>query len=110
MFGMLYNYDARKVGNYEKENIRVSTAAVTDGDRPYETAIRHPEYNEGDFVVVEAYKSKREAKKGHAKWVKTITGKRLPKTLIECCNSLITKFAAKAGVEMVYKRKKIKDD
>ena len=43
LFEMMYNYDSRCVGRYESEDgkVMVSTALVTDGRKPYETAIRH---------------------------------------------------------------------
>lgn len=44
----------------------VDTVAVTDGVQPYETAVVHPLYNNGGWVVVEAYPTKAAAKKGRA--------------------------------------------
>ena len=67
------NYEDRKIGNDEKDGLRVSTAFTSD--EGYETAIcdangTHP---------VERYESKEAAVKGHARWLaktaelKTIT-------------------------------------
>ena len=70
LVGMFDNYESRKVDRWESDDgVRmVSTAAVTDSEQPYETAIRHPMINDGGWVVVEMYESKSEAQAGHDKW------------------------------------------
>lgn len=43
MFSMIGNYDQRKVARYPEEgDFLVDTAAVTDSEQPYETAVKHP--------------------------------------------------------------------
>lgn len=52
----MYNYEDRCVALFDDgEGIRISTARCSDGSQPYETAIQHPDYNDGDYVIVEAY-------------------------------------------------------
>lgn len=76
-------YDERVVDRFEdaENEILVSTALVTDAELPYETAIAHPEYNEGKIIVVETYGTKEFAQEGHNRWVKTITTEPLPENL-----------------------------
>jgi hypothetical protein len=92
MFEFLFdygNYDDRCVGRWDSKDGRrlVSTARVSDGRKPYETAFQHPDYNKGKMVIVEAYDSKESASAGHAKWVKIMTKGPLPKALTDCCNA-----------------------
>jgi hypothetical protein len=110
MFGpilqMMGNYENRVVDRYEGNGMVVDTAAVTDGKQPYETGLAHPEYNKGNYVIVEAYDTKEEAKKGHAKWVKKMTAKSLPKSLIDCQNAAISQLCAEMGAKMEFPREK----
>lgn len=85
--GMMGNYEARKVARYEENDILVSTCGVTDGRKPFETAVAHPDYNDGGIVVVESYSTKEKAQAGHDKWVKVMTSKDLPATLTDIINS-----------------------
>lgn len=64
------NYDDRVVGRDEFDWGYISTAQVSDGRQPIETAIGHEEYNNGKLVIVEAYDTVEEAKVGHARWIK----------------------------------------
>lgn len=100
MFDMIGNYEERKVARYEKDGLFISTAMVTDGDDPYETAVAHPQYNDGIMVIVESYPTKAAAKRGHAKWLKRMTAKRLPKQLVDCRNS----WASKLCGDLVFER------
>lgn len=89
MFAMLGNYESRCVGRWEDEtgDKMVSTAYVTDGLKPYETAFQHPDYNNGDMVIVESYDTEEEAKAGHERWQKIMTDGPLPDELRDCCNA-----------------------
>lgn len=69
MFDMIGTHPARLVGRFEKDGLTVDTCKVTDSMQPYETAIEHPFYRNGEWVIVEMYDSKEEAKIGHDKWV-----------------------------------------
>lgn len=85
---MMGNYESRVVGRDDfSDGFFVSTAEVNDGEKPYETAVKHPEYNDGSMVIVGKYDTKQEAEAGHAQWVKTMTADPLPDKLIDCCNS-----------------------
>ena len=68
------NYEERKVANYSEGKLVVDTCAVTDSSKPYETGITHPDYKDGDWIVVELYDTKEQALEGHDKWVKKMTG------------------------------------
>lgn len=85
-------YETRCVGRDEFEWGFVSTAAVSDGKQPYETAIEHTSYNSGKMVIVEAYDSRKEAAEGHARWVATMTGDPIPVALADCANSELSDF------------------
>lgn len=93
MFDMLGNYEQRKVNLYRKDSLFISTVKVTDGDKIYETAIAHPEYNKGTLIIVDKYDTIEEAKRGHEKWVITMTSDNLPEKLVDCQNSWISKLA-----------------
>jgi len=78
---MTYNYEERKVDRYEEGNLTIDTCLITDDDEyNYETAIKHPFYNNGNWVIVEQYYTKEEAQNGHNKWVETFKNG-LPQTL-----------------------------
>ena len=82
------NYDDRCIGRYPPEgDFLVDTAAVSDGRLPYETAIKHPEYNDGNMIIVEAYPNKEGAQAGHEKWIKTMITEPLPEVLVDCKNA-----------------------
>lgn len=80
MFG---DYERRKVGRFDAEWGFVSTAFVTDADKPYETAVKHRDYNYGKIVIVEAYDTKEQAEAGHAQWISTMTTQPLPDFLVD---------------------------
>lgn len=95
MFGyldMLGNYKERKVANYEKDGLIIDTCLVTDSDKPYETGIIHPNYNGGDWIIVELYNTKKEARVGHNRWVKKMTAKKLPTKLKDVSTSETAKL------------------
>ena len=85
---MMDNYQDRKVADkYEDGDKQVSTCSVTDGELEFETAITHPDYNDGEFVIVEAYATKDEAIIGHRKWIGIIESDYLPDTLTDVDNA-----------------------
>jgi hypothetical protein len=81
------NYEERKVGRFEAPWGFVSTVRVSDGAKPYETAVAHKDYMSSGMVIVEAYDTKEEAALGHAKWVTTMTSSPLPSSLKDCANA-----------------------
>jgi hypothetical protein len=91
------NYEQRKVANFTKDGIAVDTAAVTDSDKLFETAIRHQKYNHGDWIVVELYNTKKQAEDGHGKWVEFVQQKNLPETLKDVSSASIAKLSDMSG-------------
>lgn len=105
MFGfmdMMGNYDSRKVDRYETEGLLVSTCSVTDGQKPFETAVSHRSYNDGKWVIVEMYDTEAKAQIGHLNWVKTMTADALPKKLVDCCNAEVSQLGEAVGIDMVF--------
>lgn len=82
---MMDNYSSRKVGRYDNDDgsIMVSTVMITDSALPYETAVAHPRFNDGEMVIVETYESEDSAKLGHERWVNAITIGPLPQELVD---------------------------
>jgi hypothetical protein len=81
---MAGNYEDRKVDKYEEGELFISTARVTDADKPYETAVKHPDYGmDGSLAIVETYDTIEEAQKGHDQWVAKMTGENLPDELAD---------------------------
>lgn len=70
MFEMSGNYEQRKVDNTKTDVFEVDTVLVTDRDWIYETAVKHKDFNGGDWIVVEGCNDKEEAQAMHDKWVK----------------------------------------
>lgn len=97
------DYDSRKVDRIEDDKgMVISTARVIDGEFPYETAIKHPRYHDGLWIIVEAYETKERAEVGHKKWVRKMTGKKLPASLTDCANANIAAFGASLGMDLTY--------
>jgi len=96
----LYNYEDRKVDRTEKGNIIIDTEMVSDGDKPFETGVCHPKYNDGEYIIVEAYDTKGEAQIGHNKWVEIMTiPDNEPEYLMDCCNSKLAQMIDALGGE-----------
>lgn len=76
----LRDFESEPVAETALENGAViSTVWTSDNeDDPYETAISDKHYQEGDWIVVEAYVTKDEAIAGHDKWAKTMTEENPP--------------------------------
>ena len=112
---MANNYEERKVNRYDKKGLFVDTCLITDQPEPYEyeTAISHKEYNEGELIVVELYKTKGESTIGHKKWVKIMISKNLPEKLIDVSNIVVTQYMDELGKKgknwRIYKRCKEND-
>ena len=90
---MAGNYAERKVSHYEKNGLIVDTCAVTDSDKPFETAIQHKKYNDNKWIIVELYITKAKSKIGHKKWCQKMTSKKLPSELKDVSTSTIAKLA-----------------
>lgn len=77
MYGILSmsdNYEQRKVDNTKEDAWEVDTAMVTDRDWVYETAVRHTDFRNGLWIVVEGVNTKGEAFVMHDKWVEFMRG------------------------------------
>lgn len=93
------NYADRVVGRYDAKELSVSTARVSDGGQPYETAVQSPRYNGGKWVIVQAYNTKQDAKAGHLEWVNRM--KTDPPTVLQdCANSTVSELLGKIGGTM----------
>jgi len=98
-------YRERLIAVFEgEEGLTVDTCRVSDGQQPYETGIEHPEYNEGAWVIVEAYDTPEEAQGGHERWVRIMTDDP-PAQLVDCCNSEVAKRYAELGGITVFPRR-----
>jgi hypothetical protein len=111
IFGFLNdmgNYQDRVVGRYDSPSghLMVSTARVSDGRDPIETAVRHPDYNDGEIVIVESYITDKTAKEGHVRWVRRMTKSKLPKALVDCCNSEVQSILASMDDQIRYPRQR----
>jgi len=101
-FNMLGTYEDRKVARYEDGDIVLSTAWVNDSDQPYETALSHPAYDGGRFIVLQVYDLKEEAEDGHAKWEEVVRNGQLPETLEDVGEADIAEFVRACGGLMIY--------
>ena len=95
---MIGTYDERKVARHEDYNtgLIISTARVTDTAAGYETAVRHPRYNNYSWIIVEEYRSEETALEGHGRWVKKMSQKSLPLVLKDISSSFSAKFCDSA--------------
>ena len=109
MFGfeMMGNYESRKVANTEINGATIDTAAVSDSSQPFETGIKHPDFRNGLWIIVELYPNKEKAKAGHEKWV-SVFEKGLPEVLKDVNETELEKFASAMGTSVrgEFKRQK----
>ena len=96
MFQSGPSYGVRKVDRYEGKDFFISTAGVPDSTFPYETAVKHPNYNGGSIVIVENYNTIEEAKEGHKRWVGLMTAKVLPEGMVDVGQAGIARLADRA--------------
>lgn len=96
----------REVAHYEQDGIIVDTARVSDGFQPIETAVAHPEYNNGKWVIVAAYDTIEAATSGHDEWARKMTTEPLPDKLVDCQNNPMAKMGASIGVKMEFPRER----
>jgi len=93
-------YEDRKIDNTVlKDNTVIDTCSVNDGHLPFETGIQSPKYNKGNWIIVEAYRTKKDAQKGHDKWVKVMSSIPLPEKLVDCSNSYIQSISGSEEFE-----------
>ncbi len=103
---MMGNYEDRKVDRWDSDDElkMISTAAVNDGSKPFETAVQHPAYNNGLVVIVESYDSKEDAQKGHDRWLNLMLTNKLPNALVDCGNAKIAQLIDLVGGDMAFER------
>ena len=93
------NIAERRVAVYEEDDLFVSTVRVSDSTQPFETAVEHPNYNDGKLVIVEQYDTKAEAEAGHEKWLAEMTADVLPVTLTDVSGSGVAQLCDAFGDE-----------
>lgn len=69
VLSMIGNYEQRVVDNFKNDLFTVDTAFVTDRQPPYETAVTHKEFNNGNWIILEWSETKEKAQETHNKWV-----------------------------------------
>ncbi len=99
---MYGTYEQRVVANTEVDGGVIDTCYVTDASKDYETGISHPKYNNGDWIIVEAYDTKEQAEAGHEKWVKYLSTQ--PVELKDNGVSSIGSLGKLVGCGIVFKR------
>jgi len=100
MFNILPLEPSKRIALFQKEEFTVSTVTPSDTNEP-ETAVEHPDYNNGKWVIVEEYKSIGDAKIGHEKWVKAMTAEILPEILVDVSSSPVKQFLEMLSPEEV---------
>lgn len=81
LFVMSVTQEVRRVACYDTPECIVDTCRVYDASQPFETAVSHVEYNPGEWIIVETYATREEARAGHKRWVQTMTQEPLPVSL-----------------------------
>jgi len=71
-FIMFKKYNDRKVAVDVVNEVTISTMAVYNV-APFETAIKHPQYEDGHWCIVEFYDDRELAVLGHKKWLETFS-------------------------------------
>lgn len=66
---MIGNYEERKVAYTKTDNFTIDTAKVTDRQQPYETAIAHDDFNDGEWIILGWADTKEDAQKMHDSFV-----------------------------------------
>ena len=97
------NYEERKVARYEKGNLFVDTARVSDSSKPFETAICHPAYNDNELIIVELYDTIEEAQAGQQKWIDVMLH-HPPNCLVDVSTSCVANMLRALGDLPPYER------
>jgi len=97
--GNIGTYKDRKIARWPDkiDEWIVDTCMVTDSDKPFETAIKHAGYNDGEMVIVEEYEDKESAQEGHDKWVKVMSADELPERLVDVSSCVVAQFCDQLG-------------
>ena len=107
MFGlenMLVPFEERMVARFENDEtgLVVSTVAVFDTSMPFETAVMHPRYGNGKWVIVKQYHDRESAEQGHEKWVGVMNAEQLPTVLEDVSDHVAAKMMRELGDAMVF--------
>ena len=99
-------FEDRVVGRHENDvtGLCVSTVHVFDSDRPFETAILHPEFAKHKWVVVEGYDDIETAAKGHDKWLAVMTADKLPGALVDVSTAFPAKMSRELGDPLIFEK------
>jgi len=68
--GMIGTYEQRNVANFKNDVFEIDTSLVTDRAIPYETAVAHKNFRNGNWIVLGWRETKEEAQKFHDEMVK----------------------------------------
>src|ERR1035437_7492788 len=92
------DHTTRQVATFidDERGLAVDTTIVSDGEKPFETAVLHPRYNSGKWIIVEAYDTIGQAELGHKRWLATMTGE-LPESLTDCANAKVAQVLKEVG-------------
>ena len=99
MFSMVGNYEERRVDRSEINGAVIDTCTVYDSEKPYETAVKHQQFNNNEWVIVEMYDTVEAARLGHDKWKKTFSSEKPPKKLKDISTASITELCDLGGKE-----------
>lgn len=88
MINMAETIEERRIGRYETDVLIIDTCSVTDGKKPFETAVCSALINPNEFTIVEAYDNADEAKIGHEKWIRLMTSENAPHQFNDCENRI----------------------
>ena len=97
------SYNERAIKQHQSKDFVVDTARVYGTFRPIETAVSHPEYNDGLWIIVQAYDTEEDAVLGHDRWVEVLEAE-LPDELVDCINGEIAQLWVEAGGNPVFRR------
>ncbi len=90
--------EERRVALDEFDEWEVSTVSMPDTPGfNYETAVCSPDFNEGNWIIVENYVTIEESKAGHQKWIDLCKGN--PTVILDVASSEIAK---QCGIEPTY--------
>ena len=66
---MIGTYESRKVDNFKTDLFTIDTALAADRELPYETAIAHKDFRNGEWIILGWRQTKEEAQKFHDEMV-----------------------------------------
>ena len=69
LFLMAGNYENRAIDRFENDNFVIDTCYVTDREPPYETAIKHKDFYNNNWIVLGWSETREKAQKYHNEMV-----------------------------------------